>query len=263
MVGPLARNARDLALALECMSGPEPDEAKAWAWNLPMARHSRLANYRIGHVPADTFSPLTPEAREVYEHLLTALRKTGATLVEGWPHGVDPAAHVRTFQYLVFSLVTLDADDGARESARKRLQANPDDIAAAATIEPHHRWLRESQKRLAYRALWQQFFKTHDVFLLPVTFTPAFPHDHSVPVEKRVISTPDGERPYLEISSWISIASVTGLPSTAAPIGRVAAGVPVGVQILAPMWEDGTSIEFAALLADVVEGFTPPPAYRA
>jgi amidase len=51
------------------------------------------------------------------------------------------------------------------------------------------------------------------------------------------------------------------LPATVAPIGFTDGGLPVGVQIVAPMWEDGTSIEFAALLSEVNGGFTPPPAY--
>jgi len=33
------------------------------------------------------------------------------------------------------------------------------------------------------------------------------------------------------------------------------------VQILAPMWEDATSIELAALLSEVTNGFVAPPAY--
>jgi amidase len=37
---------------------------------------------------------------------------------------------------------------------------------------------------------------------------------------------------------------------------------PAGMQIMAPMWEDGTSIEFAALLAETFGGFTEPPALR-
>ena len=31
-----------------------------------------------------------------------------------------------------------------------------------------------------------------------------------------------------------------------------------GLQIVAPMWEDGTSIEFAGLLMEIVGGFTAP-----
>lgn len=37
----------------------------------------------------------------------------------------------------------------------------------------------------------------------------------------------------------------------------------IGLQVVAPMWEDGTAIEFAALLSDRVEGFTAPPAFAA
>jgi amidase len=60
---------------------------------------------------------------------------------------------------------------------------------------------------------------------------------------------------------WISTASLSGLPATVAPIGLTDEGLPVGIQILAPMWEDATSIEFAALLSDVTGGFVAPPSY--
>jgi amidase len=98
--------------------------------------------------------------------------------------------------------------------------------------------------------------------LLPTTFTAAFPHDHSMPVEARIVDTPDGQRPYLQLASWISVATLTGLPATVAPVGRTAAGLPAGIQIVAPMWEDGTSIELAALLADVSGGFSVPAAFE-
>jgi amidase len=62
-------------------------------------------------------------------------------------------------------------------------------------------------------------------------------------------------------SYWISTASLSGLPATVAPIGFTDEGLPVGVQILAPMWEDATSIELAALLSEVTNGFVAPPAY--
>jgi amidase len=91
----------------------------------------------------------------------------------------------------------------------------------------------------------------------------AFPHDQSQPIEKRVVQTLEGPRSSIrDVASWIGFASVAGLPATVAPIGRTAAGPPVGVQVVAPMWEDSTAIEFAALLADVVDGFSPPPAFN-
>jgi amidase len=101
------------------------------------------------------------------------------------------------------------------------------------------------------------------VFLLPTAVTAAFPHDHSEPIDSRVIDGPDGKRPYArDMASWIALATVAGLPATTAPVGHTRDGLPVGMQIVAPMWEDGTSIEFAALMSESVGGFTAPPAFQ-
>ncbi|MHA7270030.1 hypothetical protein [Arthrobacter sp. HLT1-20] len=45
----------------------------------------------------------------------------------------------------------------------------------------------------------------------------------------------------------------------AAPAGRTATGLPVGVQILGPRQEDDTVITFAELMAEVSGGCLPPP----
>ena len=56
---------------------------------------------------------------------------------------------------------------------------------------------------------------------------------------------------------------LTGSPATAAPIGQSSSGLPVGMQIMGPFWEDATSIEFAALLSDMIGGFTALLGYDA
>ena len=168
-----------------------------------------------------------------------------------------------TFGYLLSALVTADMSADERERARQRFKNDPGDVFAAAAVEPHARWLQETVRRLSCRAAWQHYFKSHDVFLLPTAFTTAFPHDHSEPIYTRVVNTPRGERPYAQdMPYWISVATLAGLPATVAPVGRTEAGLPAGIQIVAPMWEDGTSIEFAALLSNLVGGFSAPPAFR-
>ena len=62
---------------------------------------------------------------------------------------------------------------------------------------------------------------------------------------------------------WTISATLSGLPATIAPVGLTATELPVGIQIVAPMWEDGTAIEFAALLSDAIGGFMPPPSFGA
>jgi amidase len=111
---------------------------------------------------------------------------------------------------------------------------------------------------MAVRAAWSDYFEPNDVFVCPTNFTPAFPHD-ARPFDERTIATPDGQRPYAQQPFWIAHASLPGLPAVAAPVGRTPGGLPVGVQILGPLYEDDTAITFAELLADLTGGFQPPP----
>jgi amidase len=263
VVGPLARSARDLALALNAIGGPQGDMAKAWHWRMPAPRQKRLEDFRVGYVLDDPFAPVASDVGRLYDNVLGELSRAGAKMERGWPEGVDPPTELTTFQYLLFALVNSDVTSEQREKLRARAEKDPADVAAAAAVEPHGRWLRETQRRLAFRALWQKYFETHDVFLCPAAFCAAFPHDPTEPMEKRVIETPEGPRPYLDIGRWACSAALSGLPATVAPVGRTDADLPAGVQIIAPMWEDGTAIEFAAWLADLVGGFAEPPGFRA
>ena len=243
VVGPLARGARDLALALEALGGPAGAAAMAWTWRLPRPRHTRLRDFRIGYMMNDTRAPVSSDVTSVYENVLTELSLTGARMDCGWPEGLDVEGQLKTYQFLLFAFINAV---GREEPAKP---------------ETHWQWMQETQRRLAFRAMWQKYFEKHDVFLCPAGFSAAFPHDHSQPLEKRVVETTEGPRPYLTTPWWTMTATLSGLPATIAPVGLTATELPVGIQIVAPMWEDGTAIEFAALLSDAIGGFTPPPAF--
>jgi amidase len=262
VAGPLARSARDLALALNAIGGPHGDEATALTWRMPIPRHKRLEDFRIGYVIDDAFAPVASDIGVLYENALAELGRAGAKMKRGWPEGIDPQSQLNTYTYLLFAFINAGVSKERREDLRARLENNPADISAAATVEPHGRWLQETQRRLGFRAMWQKYFESHDAFLFPAGFSAAFPHDQSQPIEQRVIETPEGKRPYLNTPLWTCFATLAGLPATVAPVGRTNAGLPAGIQIVAPMWEDGTSIELAALLAEIVGGFSEPLAFR-
>ena len=65
----------------------------------------------------------------------------------------------------------------------------------------------------------------------------------------------------MDMIKWVSFATLAGIPATVAPVGKTAAGLPVGLQILGPMWEDATPIEFAARLTEAIGGFERPKGY--
>jgi amidase len=238
-VGPLARTAGDLRVALEATAGPEDPAAKAFSWSLAPPRHQRLGDFRVGVVLDDPGAPVTGEVGAVLSDAVDALARAGATVVHGWPDGIDSGQSAESFGFHVGLFFAFN-QPGAEEPA-----------PLVAVIEQEHR-------RQAVRAAWSRYFAQVDVLLCPTNFTAAFPHD-ARPFDERTIATADGERSYAEQPFWIAHASLAGLPALAAPVGRTPRGLPVGVQVVGPPFEDDTAITFAELLEDVTGGFQPPP----
>lgn len=264
VAGPMARGAEDLEVALRVLGGPDGDDAIAYRWTLPPARHERLADYRIGFVLDDPLCPVSDDVKEVLVAAVEALRRTGLKLEEGWPEGVSPREQFDTYWYLLSAFFAFDLKDEDLERERAKA-ADPDGgrdiLRARARVDPHKHFQAASTRRMVARAAWQSYFETHDAFLLPPDFVAAFPHDHSQPMEARRLATPRGDRDYLDQLFWISFATLTGLPATTAPVGLTREGLPTGIQILGPYLEDATPIDVARRMAGVVGGFRPPPGY--
>jgi amidase len=264
VVGPLARSAGDLLTAMEVMGGPDEDEARAYRWTMPPARRTRLTDYRIGFVLDDPACPVSSDVREVLARVVDGLRKAGVTLEEGWPADVKPAEQYEAYLTLLYSVYAVGANDQQLEALRKRAE-NQDGShlarLALAFTAPHRHYAIASSRRMAARARWQAYFRTHDAFLLPTTFVAAFPHDTTPDTFARRLATPEGSRDYMDLSFWISFATLTGLPATTAPVGLTRDKLPVGIQVVGPYLEDATSIDVAGRLADVLGGFRPPPGF--
>jgi amidase len=98
------------------------------------------------------------------------------------------------------------------------------------------------------------------VVIYPAAAVPAFPHDHSEPIEARHLDIDGKAYPYHDACFvWADPATTCGLPATAVPIDRSPSGLPIGVQIIGPYLEDRTTIAFAELLEREFGGFLPPP----
>jgi amidase len=237
-VGPLGRSAHDLRVALSVTGGPEDQAAKAYTWTLSPSRHTRLEDFRVGVMLDHEQSPVSNEVAGPISNAVDTLAQAGATVVEGWPDGVDPKRHYESFGFHVRLFFAF--------------QQPSEDFATLSEV------IDQENRRMAARAAWSRYFSEIDVFLCPVNFTPAFPHD-SRPFDERTITTPEGQRPYNDQAFWVSHASLAGLPAVAAPIGRTRNGLPVGAQILGPLYEDNTAITLAELFTDIIGGYAPPP----
>jgi amidase len=237
-LGPLARTAADLRRALCATAGPEGSAANAYKWRLAPPRHTQLRDARVGVVLDDELAQVSSEVGNVLSDAVDALSQGGAKVVEGWPEGIEPAQQAESFAYHVDLFLAFAQPGG-------------DFPGISAFID-------QENMRMASRAAWARYFESVDVFLCPANFTPAFPHDNR-PFESRTVQTPEGERPYSSQPFWISHASLPGLPAVAAPVGRTRSGLPVGAQVIGPLYKDDTPVTIAELLATVTGGYAPPP----
>jgi amidase len=237
-VGPLARSATDLRAALMVTAGPEPPASESYSWRLPPPRCKRLEDFRVGVVLDHEQAPVSSEVTTPLSNAVDGIARAGATVVEGWPENVDPVTVAESFGFHVGLFFAFQQPYEAFERVSE--------------------FIEQENSRMATRAAWSRYFNEIDVFVCPSTFTPAFPHD-ARPFDRRTIATPEGERPYTDQPFWISHASLPGLPAVVAPIGRTPGGLPVGAQIVGPLYEDDTAITFAELLAEVLGGYERPP----
>jgi amidase len=117
-----------------------------------------------------------------------------------------------------------------------------------------------------WHAAYRAFFTEWDILLAPITLRTAFPHiEMSWPPSDedrtRTIDIDDQTIPYGDQVVYPGVATLSGHPATALPIGLSHTGLPIGLQAIGPYLEDRTPIRFAALASRELGGFVRPPGY--
>ncbi|GAA2233514.1 hypothetical protein GCM10010232_20260 [Streptomyces amakusaensis] len=135
--------------------------------------------------------------------------------------------------------------------------------AARGTVFSHRDWIEANGRRELHRHGRRRLFAEFDAVVCPVSPTPAFPHDHAPDPLERRIDIDGVEYPYLDQLVWAGVATMPGLPATAVPAGRSPEGLPVGVQLIGPMFEGRAPLRLAELLEREIGGFRGPEQVRA
>jgi amidase len=263
VVGPMARSADDLAYMLEIVAGPLPEVAIAQRLVLPPPRAASLRGYRVAAWLDDPGFPVAASVRSCLERVTEALRRAGVRVDDTHPE-IELRGLYDLYRYLLDSVMMAGASPKIRatlEAARAGDPADPRTKFAQHALMRHSEWIACDEMRAHARVAFANLFQQYDVLLMPITMLPAFAHDHSEPQSWRKLVVNGVQRPYDDLFAWVAPATLTYLPATAAPAGRTAQGLPVGIQIVGPYLEDRTPIDFAGRLADLIGGFEPPPGY--
>ncbi|MEU5398161.1 amidase [Streptomyces sp. NPDC005963] len=264
VVGPMARSARDLALLLDVMAGPDPlTLGKAYHVTLPPARHERLGDFRVLVVDEHPLIPTGSAVRAGVNRVADALVDGGARVERHTPLLPDLTEAAVLYTLLLFSGSVARFPVDAYEQLRARAAAlSADDQSLDATrlrgmVLSHRDWVEANSRRELHRHGWRRLFAEFDAVVCPITPTPAFPHDDNNPLERRMDIEGVGY-PYFDQLIWAGLATMPGLPATAVPAGRSPEGLPVGVQLIGPAFEDRTPLRLAELLEQKIGGFQAP-----
>lgn len=265
VIGPMARSAADLSLMLDLLALPdELDRGIAHRLALPASRHEHLADFRVLVIDAHPSIYTAGSVRSALDTLVNDLERAGTRVARHSPLLPDLRESARLFMRLLMAGMSASLPPEMYEAMRTvaaRLDA--DDISLQAErvrgmLMSHRDWLVTDGARARHRQCWRALFTAFDVVLCPVMQSPAFVQDQSCDPWSRTVTIDGAAHDYGDQLIWSGLATVPGLPATVLPIARSEEGLPIGAQIIGPLYEDRTPLRFAELVEQAFGGFMPP-----
>lgn len=266
VVGPLARSAEDLQLALELTMGPDRLHTSGMRYDLQRGADN-AKGLRVALWLDDPMSPVDDRVKQRVTAAANALADAGAEVDDAARPDFSPAeCHEIYMQLLHAALAARQPDAAFAETLAKAnglsdADTNPGaDLLRAQTMR-HRDWIRQNERRTAMRWAWADFFDRFDVLLCPVASVPAFPRDESEDMGARTLTVNGQSVPYFQQLFWAGFTGVSYLPGTVYPAGPSSDGLPVGVQIVGPELGDQRTIAVARILEEAMGGFQSPPGF--
>ena len=267
VVGPMARSAEDLALALDIMAGPDRFASASWRLELPPARKTALKDFKVAVMLSDPAAEVDHAYQACLQGVADALAKAGATVSDTARPDVDTARAFEVYITLLRAATSGGASD-ERCVFMEQIASDPKidknsylARMARGVLLPHREWLAWDNERQFMRYAWADFFKEWDILLCPAAVSAAWPHDQAGERHDRVITVNNKQQNTTDQMFWAGFPNMVYLPSTVAPAGQSPEGLPLGLQAVAAQGEDKTAIEFCRLTSAEIFGFLPPPGY--
>jgi aspartyl-tRNA(Asn)/glutamyl-tRNA(Gln) amidotransferase subunit A len=270
--GPMARTAEDCALLLQGMAGFDPQDSTSIDEPVPdysASLNSSLQGLRIG-IPKEYFGAgLDPRIAELVLESVKELEKLGAVVKEV---SLPNLQHAIPAYYVIApaeASSNLSRFDGVRFGHRCEDPKNLEDLykrsraegfgpevqrrilvgAYALSAGYYDAYYLQAQKiRRLIKNDFMSAFAEVDVILGPTTPNPAW---------KIGAKNDDPISAYLEDFYTIT-ANLAGLPGLSMPAGFVE-GLPVGVQLLAPYFQEGRLLNVAHQYQRVTDWHTRTP----
>lgn len=237
-IGPMTRTARDAALLLDVISRPD---ARDWhalphdpASHLPGA--ASLKGLRVAFSATLGFATVDPELAALVRAAVDRMADAGAIITETDPGFDDPLEIYRTLWWAGAGAALAHVTD------RNRLDPGLAEVLEAAEGITLTDYLAATRARGALGAQMRGFMEGFDLLVTPSLPIPAFDAGRLMP---------EGADPAKSWMGWTPFSypfNLTQQPAASVPCGFTTGGLPVGVQLVGPMFGDRAVLAASAAL---------------
>ena len=231
-VGPMSRSVRDSALLLSIISRPD---SRDWH-GLPgtsedylLCAEASLKGKRIAYSPRLGYvTRIAPEVERLVEQAVRRFERLGARVEQVDPPGGNPGDIFRTLWWAGAGYLLADLPAEKKALLEVPLRKMADEGASFALKD----YMAANLQRGAYGAALRQFMENYDFLLTPAVATPAFETERLTPLD-------DDGNAWMTWTPYSFPFNLTQQPAASINCGFTTQGLPVGLQIVGRMFDDG------------------------
>ncbi|MFC6222031.1 Asp-tRNA(Asn)/Glu-tRNA(Gln) amidotransferase subunit GatA [Hymenobacter artigasi] len=264
-IGPITRSVADAALLTEVMAGADGMDSTASQREVPAYSQqlTPAAHYRIGYIADAVNSPgLNPEIKAAMEAQLDLLRGQGHVVeAVDFPYldfmiptyyiltTAEASSNLGRFDGVKYGYRAPDATDLESLYKKSRAQGFGAEVQRRILLGTfvlsanyYDAYYTKAQRvRRLIKDKTDELLRQYDFLVLPTTPTTAF----------KIGEKLDPVSMYLADIFTVQ-ASLAGVPAISVPVGEDAAGLPIGLQVMAGSFREAELLAFAGALTEEV-----------
>lgn len=253
-IGPMARSIRDCALMLDVIAAPDAKRRTPDWHALPLEKpffadviDAPLPRLKIAFAPQINDIKMNRDVAVVIDAQLVHLRKLGR--VDIVRLDVPDIIDVFNKHWMAVASQMLA---GYTAAQKKKTDPRLVHWAARGDKLPLQGYLAAERARMDIGAYFKSMLDDYDILVTPTTAMAAFDAGCNMPLDAK-------GKPWEDWTPFTYGANLAKLPAASIPAGLTAAGLPVGLQIMAGYLKDGLVLQAAHSLEQKIafEGWSP------
>ena len=236
-VGPMTRTVADAALMLSVMAGYEdrdPYSLPSDGRDYTVGLEGGVRGVRIGYSATLGYAQVEPEVRDGVARAAETFAELGATV-----EAVDPGfASPRDAFTTLWTTGAAKLLAGLPADRRGEMDPGLREAAAFGATKSALDWLDADAARAALGQTMAAFHRRYDLLLTPSVAVPALPVGYD-------LHDPTRARHWIDWTPFSYPFNMTRQPAANVPCGLTAKGLPIGLQLVGRLHEDGAVLRAA------------------